>query len=168
MSPIKFENYYRSYTGAMGGYLLDLIDSGFDLFDNKEMPNKRLDELPFLKRFLQLDPNKFTQAEAEFYRLKSEADKAVNIVKKFKEEGKIELIRELAEDPDFIELMAISPTLENIGRRVQSINKTRNLIINDESMSGATKRLKIDQLESQLSLLFKNIMDYIDEQDLGL
>jgi len=35
-------------------------------------------------------------------------------------------------------------------------------------MSGATKRLKIDQLESQLSLLFKNIMDYIDEQDLGL
>ena len=67
-----------------------------------------------------------------------------------------------------MELMAISPTLENIGRRVQSINKTRNLIINDESMSGATKRLKIDQLESELSLLFKNIMDYIDEQDLGL
>ena len=80
MSPIKFENFYRAYTGAMGGYLLDLIDSGFDMFDNKEMPDKRLDELPFLKRFLQLDPNKFTQAEADFYRLKREADKAVNIV----------------------------------------------------------------------------------------
>ena len=168
MSPIKFENYYRAYTGAMGGYLLDLIDSGFDMFDNKEMPDKRLDELPFLKRFLQLDPNKFTQAEADFYRLKREADKAVNIVKKFKEEGKIELIKELAEDPDFMELMAISPTLESIGRKIQSINKTRNLIINDESMSGGAKRVKIDQLESQLSLLFKSVMDYIDDQDLGL
>ena len=49
MSPIKFENYYRAYTGAMGGYLLDLIDSGFDLFDDKDMPDKRLDEFPFLK-----------------------------------------------------------------------------------------------------------------------
>ena len=67
-----------------------------------------------------------------------------------------------------MELMAISPTLESIGRKIQSVNKTRNLIINDENMSGSAKRVKIDQLESQLSLLFKSVMDYIDDQDLGL
>ena len=52
------------------------------------MPDKRLDELIFVKRFLQLDPNKFTQAEADFYRLRKEADRAVNIAKKFKDENK--------------------------------------------------------------------------------
>jgi hypothetical protein len=67
-----------------------------------------------------------------------------------------------------MELMAISPTLESIGRKIQSINQTRNLIINDKAMSGTAKRFKIDQLESQLSLLFKSVMDYIDDQDLGL
>lgn len=168
MSPIKFENYYRAYTGAVGGYILDLIDSTVDIFNDNKMPDKRLDELIFVKRFLQLDPIKFTQAEADFYRLRKEADKAVNIAKKFKDEGKVELLQELYEDPEFLNLVGLSPKLEVVGRKVQGINRQRNAIINDESLSSQAKRFKIDMLEKQLADLFKELMDYIDENDLGL
>ena len=168
MSPIKFENYYRAYTGAVGGYILDLIDSTVDIFNDNKMPDKRLDELIFVKRFLQLDPIKFTQAEADFYRLRKEADKAVNIAKKFKEEGKVELLQELYEDPEFLNLVGLSPKLEAVGRKVQGVNRQRNAIINDESLSAEAKRFKIDMLEKQLANLFKELMDYIDENDLGL
>jgi hypothetical protein len=132
------------------------------------MPDKRLDELIFVKRFLQLDPIKFTQAEADFYRLRKEADKAVNIAKKFKEEGKVELLQELYEDPEFLNLVGLSPKLEAVGRKVQGVNRQRNAIINDESLSAEAKRFKIDMLEKQLANLFKELMDYIDENDLGL
>ena len=168
MSPIKFENYYRAYTGAVGGYILDLIDSTVDIFNDNKMPDKRLDELIFVKRFLQLDPIKFTQAEADFYRLRKEADKAVNIAKKFKDEGKVELLQELYEDPEFLNLVGLSPKLEAVGRKVQGVNRQRNAIINDESLSAEAKRFKIDMLEKQLANLFKELMDYIDENDLGL
>ena len=168
MSPIKFENYYRAYTGAVGGYILDLIDSTVDIFNDNKMPDKRLDELIFVKRFLQLDPIKFTQAEADFYRLRKEADKAVNIAKKFKDEGKVQLLQELYEDPEFLNLVGLSGKLEVVGRKVQGVNRQRNAIINDESLSSEAKRFKIDMLEKQLADLFKELMDYIDEQDLGL
>jgi hypothetical protein len=168
MSPIKFENYYRAYTGAVGGYILDLIDSTVDIFNDNKMPDKRLDELIFVKRFLQLDPIKFTQAEAEFYRLRKEADKAVNIAKKFKDENKVELLQELYKDEEFTNLLALSPTLERIARVVSNVNQQRNAIIENKSFSKEQKRFKIDLLEGQLADLFKQLMDEIDANDLGL
>jgi hypothetical protein len=168
MSPIKFENYYRAYTGAVGGYILDLIDSTLDIFNDNKMPSKRLDELIFVKRFLQLDPIKFTQAEAEFYRLRKEADKAVNIAKKFKDENKVELLQELYKDEEFTNLLALSPKLERIARVVSNVNQQRNAIIENKSFSKEQKRFKIDLLEGQLADLFKQLMDEIDANDLGL
>jgi len=168
MSPIKFENYYRAYTGAVGGYILDLIDSTVDIFNDNKMPDKRLDELIFVKRFLQLDPNKFTQAEADFYRLRKESDRAVNIAKKFKDENKIELLQELYEDKEFAKLLGISPRLERIAARVSGINQQRNLIIQNKRLSSTEKRFKIDLLEESLADLFNEFMDEIEANDLGL
>ena len=168
MSPIKFENYYRAYTGAVGGYILDLIDSTVDIFNDNKMPDKRLDELIFVKRFLQLDPIKFTQAEADFYRLRKEADKAVNIVKKFKDENKVDLLQELYADEDFANLLGLNPKLERIARIVSGINQQRNTIIQNKSFSKQEKRFKIDLLEDQLAKMFKEFMDEIDSNDLGL
>lgn len=166
MSPIEFENYYRAYTGAVGGYVLDLIDETVDIFSDAKMPDKRLDEYIFVKRFLQLDPAKFTQAEADFYEFKKQASQAFNQMKKFKDEGKVELLKEFLSDPKTKELVAISPQLENLSLKASKTNKERNRIINDKAMTGAAKRFKIDLLEKQMAIYFKDIMDAIDEADL--
>jgi len=166
MSPIQFENFWNAYTGAMGGYLLDLVDETFDVFSDAKMPDKRLDEFIFIKRFLQLDPPKFTQAEADFYRFKAEASKARNQMMKFKDEGKVELLKEFVEDPENLELLSISGRLENYGRTAAKFNAQRNLIIQDKNMSGAMKKFKLSQLDKIMADFFDKIMQGIDDMDL--
>ena len=166
MSPIQFENFWNAYTGAMGGYLLDLVDETFDIFSDAEMPDKRLDEFIFIKRFLQLDPPKFTQAEADFYRFKAEATKARNQMMKFKDEGKVELLREFLQDPENLELLAISGRLENYGRTAAKLNTQRNLIIQDKEMSGQMKKFKLSQIDKLMATFFDKIMKSIDDMDL--
>jgi hypothetical protein len=166
MSPIEYEYYYRAFTGAVGGFALDFFDEIFDLFDEGEAPDKRLDEMIFLKRFLQLDPLKFTQAEADFYELKKQADSAVNQVEKFKDEQKIKLFNELINDPETVELMGINPELQRIAALASKVNAQRNLIVSDKKMDGETKRFKIDQLEKQMLIYFEETMKVIKKLDL--
>jgi len=166
MSPIQFENFWNAYTGAMGGYLLDLVDETFDIFSDTKMPDKRLDEFIFVKRFLQLDPPKFTQAEADFYRFKAQASKAKNQMMKFKDEAKVELLKEFLDDPENRELLDISGKLENYGRRAAKFNTDRNLIIQDKKMSGAMKKFKLSQIDKGMANFFDVIMQGIDDMDL--
>lgn len=166
MSPIQFENFWNAYTGAMGGYLLDLVDETFDIFSDTKMPDKRLDEFIFVKRFLQLDPPKFTQAEADFYRFKAQASKAKNQMMKFKDEAKVELLKEFLDDPENRELLYISGKLENYGRMAAKFNTDRNLIIQDKKMSGAMKKFKLSQIDKGMANFFDVIMQGIDDMDL--
>ena len=154
MSPIEYEYYYRSFTGAIGGYILDLIDEGFDYFDtSRDMPDKRLDELPFLKRFLQLDPQKFTQAEADFYQLRKLTAQKIAQAEKFSDEYKLDLFLDFVNYPEYNEMMELNPELEAIGIEASKLNKERNRIINSPGIDGAEKRQQIDVIEQKLLML---------------
>ena len=98
MSPIEFENYYAAYTGAVGRIILDfMIDPIFDIFSEGERVDKRFDEYIFFRRFIQLDPNKFTQAEADFYKLKKQSSEISNVIKAYQKDEKFVLLKEFVE-----------------------------------------------------------------------
>ena len=168
MSPIEFENYIRAYTGTMGGYALDLLDESSDLFSDVKKPDKRFDEWPFFKRFLQLDPAKYTRAEAEFYELKDRASKAINQFRKFKNEFKIELLEDFMKDPENMELLQLNGRFELWGKRISKINKRRNQIYNTSEMSGAKKRAQLDMLEKQAGKIFELIMNELEGKNLDV
>ena len=168
MSPIEFENYIRAYTGAIGGFILDFFDSQSDLFSDIKRPSKRMDELPFMKRFLQLDPSKYTRAEQEFYELKNRASKAINQAKKFKDEFKFELLEDFMKDPENQELMYLNGRLERYSMNIKELNKRRNQIYNLPGISSAKKRAMLDQLEAQSGLIFNLIMDELESMDLEI
>ena len=168
MSPLEFENYWRAYTGAIGGFALDLIDEGTDLFTDVKSADRRLDELPFLKRFLQLDPAKYTKAEAQFYELRKKSSMLVAQAKKFKNEFKFELLEELMSDRENQELFNIHGRLEMFGKQIAQLNKKRNQILNLPNMSGARKRMLLDELESASGKIFNGIMTELQSQQLEI
>ena len=168
MSPIRFEALIRGYTGAIGGFMLDLLDEGSYLFSDIERPDRRWDEMPLLKRFLQLDPSKYTQAETEFYELKKRAIKAVNMARKFNKEMKFELLDEFLKVPENQELLSISPKLEYWGRQLQDLNTKRNHIYDNPDLSGERKRQLINELEHVSSIIFDQIMDNLLSEDLDI
>jgi len=166
MSPIEFENYLRAYTGTLGGILLDLFDESSDLFSNTKRPDRRLDEMPFIKRFLQLDPAKYTRAEAEFYELKKKSSQAINQFRKFKDEFKFELLEDFMKDPENQELLMLNGRFESWGKQISALNKRRNQIYNAPNMSGAKKRELLNLIEYQSGRIFDLIMDELEGSNL--
>ena len=168
MSPIEFENYIRAYTGSVGGILLDLLDEGADLFSSTKKPDMRFDEWPFFKRFIQLEPAKYTRAEAEFYDLKKKSLQAINQFKKFKDEYKFELMQDFLKNPENRELLQLNSRFETWGRMISSLNRRRNEIYNAPNISGAKKREMIDMIERQTGKIFDLIMNELEGSNLSV
>ena len=168
MSPIEFENYFRAYTGAVGGIILDLIDETSDLFSDVKSPDMRFDEWPFFKRFIQLDPAKYTRAEAEFYELKKRSSQAINQYRKFKDEFKFELLRDFLKDPENQELLLLNSRFEAWGKQISELNRRRNQIYNSPNMSGTRKRELINMIEKQSGRIFDLIMNELEGANLNV
>jgi len=168
MSPIEFENYIRAYTGSIGGFILDIMDINSDLFSDTKRPDKRWDELPWIKRFFSFEPAKYTRAEAEFYKLKKRSSQAINQFRKFKDEFKTELLQDFLESQENRELLALSPRLERWGKIISDLNKQRNQIYNAPDMSGARKRDLLNMIERKSGKIFDKIMNELEGKNLDV
>ena len=170
MSPVQFENYFRAYSGTIGSYVLDLLDTGSDLFSDNELPDWRLDQFPLVKRFLQLDPASYTQAEQEFYELKAYVNKTAGLAKKYEKERKIKLLERFVSDPENIELLNLRDDMENWGRQIQALLKQRDDLytLPKDVMDGAQKADIADELEREAAMLFDNIMTSLENMDLEI
>ena len=166
MSPIEFENYYRSYTGTIGGYLLDLVDEGVDLIDEGEEADYRWDELPVLKRFLTLNPTKFSSAEQRFYEFKKIAVQAKAQLAKFQKDFEYKLLEEFINDPIYKELIGFSAKVEELGMRLSDLNSQRNLILNNKTMSGAEKLENKNKIQEASSIILEKFMEALVDADL--
>ena len=168
MSPIEFENLFRAYTGTIGTYFLDLLDTSSELFTDVELKDWRADEYPILKRFLTLDPAKYTSYEQRFYELKKQASQAYNQAKKFKDEFKFELLNEFYNQKENQELISLYPQLERWSRMISDLNRKRNRIQNLPDMSGQRKKVLIDEIEKETSLIFDAIMSDLENRNLTI
>ena len=170
MSPVQFENYFRAYTGTIGSYFLDLLDTGSDIISDNELPDWRLDQFPLVKRFLQLDPSSYTQAEQEFYELKAYVNTTAGLAKKYEKEKKIKLLQNFMSDPENIELLSIRSDMENWGKQIQLLLNKRDELytLPKDVMDGAQKADIADELEKEAAMLFDNIMNSLESMDLEI
>ena len=170
MSPVQFENYFRAYTGTIGSYFLDLLDTGSDIISDNELPDWRLDQFPLVKRFLQLDPSSYTQAEQEFYELKAYVNTTAGLAKKYEKEKKIKLLQNFMSDPENIELLSIRSDMENWGKQIQLLLNKRDELYTfpKDVMDGAQKADIADELEKEAAMLFDNIMNSLESMDLEI
>ena len=75
VSPMKIDHIFKGYTGTMGMYLVDTMDTMFDLFSDNPRPAKRFEQTPVLKRFL-IDKEARGNVTA-YYAFKHAVDEAV-------------------------------------------------------------------------------------------
>jgi len=89
LSPKKMEHLWQGYTGTMGTYGVQLMDSVFDGMGMPVQASKRFEQMPFIKRFV-ADPEARGQVTA-FYDLKNRVDEVVRTVNLLQKEGSPEL-----------------------------------------------------------------------------
>lgn len=147
-SPIKIDHLWKGYTGTMGMYLADVVDSVLDLFEDSPKPTRRLEQLPVIRRFL-ADPEARGRL-TQFYELKRAVDVFVRtsnlLDTTFKPEERLKYIKEN------YGLWLVQETVRDMDKALSESNKMRQEIINSK-LSGDEKRdklLRIDRYQNKI------------------
>jgi hypothetical protein len=148
-SPMKVDHIIKGYTGTIGGYALEAIDSVSAQFSDTPKATKRFEQMPVIKRFVS-DPEA-RGSVTEFYKLKDSVDTVVRTLNLLEKTGESDAyIKYLQENKG---TFAFKEYVRDTERTMKELRAAR-VAIRSSSMSGDEKRdalLQISRAESQIS-----------------
>ena len=153
VSPMKVDHVIQGYTGTMGMYLVDAIDSILSSNDASPKADKRFEQMPIIKRFAVDKAAKGTVSA--YYDLKNSVDEVVRTVNLLERTGKVEDIE------SYMKQNAPMFAAQDYVKAVESDMKAlREALVQVRSsdMSGAEKRDAISELteaQNQLTAQIK-------------
>jgi hypothetical protein len=148
VNPVRAEALVRGYLNTWGLYGLMLTDEA--LF-GKQLPAKRTDELPILRRFYANEPAKHTKYESEFYDLLSEAKRLKGTMRELDDMG----LRTYADAKEQSPLAGEAKPLERAQKNLSAINRDMQAVRRDDALTPADKRQKLDDLTVERNALMK-------------
>jgi len=135
ISPMKIDHMIKGYTGTIGTYMVDVIDSIGDLNSESPKAAKRFEQMPVIKRFA-IDPEAKGQVTA-YYQLKNAVDETVRTINLLEKTGRTE---------EWAQYMEKNGTLFATRHYVANLEKQMKVFrdyatkINSSSMTSEEKR----------------------------
>lgn len=156
VNPVRAEALIRGYFNTWGMYGLMLSDQAF--FGDK-LPEKRLDEMPVLRRFYEGEPAKHTRFETEFYDMLGEAKRLHNTMKALDKMNRPDIATEIDRRP----MTGMDKQLERANKELRGINGDM-LEARRSDMTPAEKRQRLDALTVEKNKLLKAAVLDVKEQ----
>jgi len=153
LSPMKIDQFYKGYTGTMGGYLVDVIDSITNEFSDIPKASKRFEQLPVVKRFA-LDPEA-RGSVTQFYEMQKSVDTFVRTANLLEKTARPEEYVKYVQDN--LGLLAAKDYISSIEKEMTKIRDTKR-IINSSDMPPDEKRdllVDLGRLEINLTANIK-------------
>jgi hypothetical protein len=148
LSPIKLDHVIKGYTGTMGMYAIDAIDSILDLNSNSPKVSKRFEQLPVIKRFA-LDPEA-RGAVTAYYDLKNSVDETTRTINLLERTGNFDAWGEYYKDN--MSLIATKDYVSDLEKDMKEIREMK-VMIRSSTISGDDKRdalVSLNRMENQL------------------
>ena len=145
VSPMKIEHIMGGYGGTLGGYLLALTDSMMR-GEGRELPTKRLDQYPLMKRFFARPEGNYLQAE--FYDLLDSVKKFSGTVNSLTEQGRLEELDGYLKTRSG--LANIATEVNYLSRKVSSLRRQKNSILEMDIDPDLKKELS-EQIDSEIN-----------------
>ncbi len=147
INPVRAEALLRGYFNTWAMYGLMLSDGA--LYSDR-LPEKRMDELPVVRRFYEADPAKHTKYETMFYDMLGEARRLHGTMRELDQSGRSGIADEIENAP----LSTSAKQLERAGRNVQSINAEITETLRSP-LTRTEKRARLDNLFQEKNALLK-------------
>jgi hypothetical protein len=141
MSPIQIENVVRGYTGTMGMYAANVLDSFFATQGEAVKATPRAEQLPVIKRFFASDSG----TVAQYYDLKDEVDEVVRTVNFLSTNNPDKLEAYLKDNEN---LYMLKDFVHSLDKDMKQIREYRNAVNADKSIGADEKRAILDELHS--------------------
>jgi hypothetical protein len=135
LSPLKVDHVIKGYTGTMGMYAIDTIDTVMDQFGDSPKPAKRFEQMPVIKRFA-VDPEA-RGSVTTYHDLKHTIDTTVRTMNLLEKSSKPE------EYADYVQnnagVLAVKDYVSDMDKTMTQIREMRRLIQNGP-MTSTEKR----------------------------
>lgn len=148
VNPARAEALLRGYFNTWAMYGLMLTDKA--AFGD-QLPEKRTDELPVVRRFYSQEPAKHTRYESEFYELLTEAKRLRGTMRELDDRG----LRSFADVKEASPLAGEAKPLGRAQKSLAGINNDMEAVRRDTSLTPAEKRQKLDALTGERNALLK-------------
>ncbi len=156
--PARAEALLRGYLNTWAGYGLMLSDAAF--FGNQ--PEKRLDELPIVRRFYAQDPARHTKYEEAFFDMLKEATMMRGTIDRLHERGDTERATKLeAKHPD---IAWEARYMQKVAKWNRDTERQMTEVRRDRSLTPAQKRVQLDTLTAERNQLFKETVLELKKQ----
>ena len=153
ISPTKIEHVISGYTGTLGGYMLDVVDSltrtatGSPYIPNNIFSNPtNFAQYPLIKRLV-VDNKKMGGLQQQFYELRGEVDRAVSTMNSRKKEKRFDELR--AYKSDVKGLMNVKGRVRALERYLDNWRKKRDRLMRRTDISVMVKAEMLQDLEAE-------------------
>ena len=153
VSPMKLDQLIKGYTGTMGGYLVDVVDSITNEFADIPKASKRFEQLPVVKRFA-LDPEA-RGSVTQFYEMQKSVDTFVRTANLLEKTARPEEYVKYVQDN--LGLLAAKDYISSIEKEMTKIRDTKRIINSSDMPSDEKRDLLVDlgRLETSLTANIK-------------
>ena len=134
-SPMKIDHVIKGYTGTLGTYMVDLMDSIGDLNSESPKAAKRFEQMPIIKRFA-IDPEAKGQVTG-YYKLKDAVDETVRTINLLEKTGQSTDLAVYG--PENARLFATRHYISSLEKQMKPLRDAA-LQINNSTMSAEEKR----------------------------
>jgi len=149
LSPLKVDQVIKGYTGTIGGYVTDVVDSITSQFSDVPKASLRFEQLPVVKRFVS-DPEA-RGSVTQFYELQRSVDTVVRTMSLLEKTARPEEFAKYLEDN--IGLLAVKDYVRDIEKSMKELREMRRTI-NSSPMEPDEKRdilIDLGRMESNLT-----------------
>jgi hypothetical protein len=140
LSPLKIDHILQGYTGTIGMYLVQVMDSVLSANSNSPRAAKRFEQLPIIKRFA-VDPEARGNI-TQFYALKNATEQAVTTANFLERAGDPEAFVKYVEEN--AGLLANKDYIQSIEKEMKGFREVRSMVQSAEMTSQEKRDLLID------------------------
>ncbi len=161
LSPLKVDQLIKGYTGTIGGYVTDVVDSITSEFSDMPKASLRFEQLPVVKRFA-LDPEA-RGAVTQFYELQRSVDTVVRTMNLLEKTARPEEFAKYLEDN--IGLLAAKDYVRDIEKEMKGLRDMRR-VINSSDMEPDEKRdllTDLGRMENNLTANIKEVKKAVSQ-----
>ena len=154
MSPVKIDHLWKGYTGTMGTYLVDVVDSVMNLHADVPKASKRFEQMPVIKRFA-LDPDATGKISA-YYELKDSTDEVIRTINFLEKNQKFS---EMAEyQKDHLNILATEDYVKEIAKSYKELDEFRAFVVSSK-MGEDAKRDALLNISKMKSNMVSNVQE---------
>jgi hypothetical protein len=149
-SPIKIDNFIRGYTGTMGTYAVQLLDSIFTTQGQPVKASMRMEQLPVIKRFFSGDSG----TVSAYYDLKGDIDEITRTMNVLERTGSGDDLKAYLGEKG--KLYGLKQYVQVLDKNMTQLRQARMAINNSKTMNADEKREALDKIhDAEVAITFR-------------